>query len=208
MRYDAIIWDFDGTLFDTYPPMCRDLRDAMAQEGTAFSQEELLEHFTVSRGNVLEFCARRMGGSAGEVDRLYRQWVAEHGQPKAMPFPHAERLLERFARAGGRNFVFTHRSGSVHDYLSGANLTQYFTAVVSSGDTFARKPDPAGNRYLMETYDLTPARTLAVGDRELDILAGKRAGIDACLVSGQPQETAADYQIGSLEQLDAVLELA
>lgn len=26
MRYDNLIWDFDGTLFDTYPPMCRDLR--------------------------------------------------------------------------------------------------------------------------------------------------------------------------------------
>ena len=25
-----IIWDFDGTLFDTYPPMCRDLQSVMA----------------------------------------------------------------------------------------------------------------------------------------------------------------------------------
>ena len=30
MRYDNIIWDFDGTLFDTYPPMCRDLQSVMA----------------------------------------------------------------------------------------------------------------------------------------------------------------------------------
>ena len=29
MRYDDLIWDFDGTLFDTYPPMCRALRLAM-----------------------------------------------------------------------------------------------------------------------------------------------------------------------------------
>ena len=27
MRYDNIIWDFDGTLFNTYPAMCRDLSE-------------------------------------------------------------------------------------------------------------------------------------------------------------------------------------
>ena len=29
MRYENLIWDFDGTLFDTYPAMCRDLQRTM-----------------------------------------------------------------------------------------------------------------------------------------------------------------------------------
>ena len=29
MRYQELIWDFDGTLFDTYPAMCRDLGQVM-----------------------------------------------------------------------------------------------------------------------------------------------------------------------------------
>ena len=116
-------------------------------------------------------------------------------------------FLARFQAAGGRNFVFTHRSGSVHDYLAGAGLTAYFTEVTSAGTAFARKPDPAGNLYLMETHGLDPRRTLAVGDRELDILAGKRAGADACLFSAEPGETAADYVITDLSELYALVGL-
>ena len=207
MRYENLIWDFDGTLFDTYPPMCRDLRDAMERLGVSVSVADLMARFTRSRGEVLAWCGAQAGMTAQEVDTAYRAWVTEHGQPPAKPFPHAAEFLRRFQAAGGRSFVFTHRGGSVHRYLEEAGLTPFFTEVVSCGTAFARKPDPAGNRYLMEKHALDPARTLAVGDRELDILAGKGAGIDACLVSRRRAETAADHQIRDLRELDALVGL-
>ena len=151
MRYDSIIWDFDGTLFDTYPAMCRDLQQVMADLGVRTELEDLVARFTVSRGTVLEWCGEQAGLPAGEIDRVYRAWVAEHGQPEAHPFPHVREFLAQFQAAGGKNFVFTHRSGSVHDYLAGEDLTKYFTDVVSAGTTYARKPDPAGNLHLIET---------------------------------------------------------
>ena len=207
MRYDNIIWDFDGTLFDTYPAMCRDLGKVMDSLGGPVPQEDLMARLTVSRKAVLTWCGEQAGLPPEEIDRVYRAWVAEHGQPEAHPFPHIREFLARFQAAGGRNFVFTHRSGSVHDYLAGADLTQYFTDVVSAGTTYARKPDPAGNNYLIGTHGLDRDRTLAVGDRELDILAAKNAGIHACLFSPEPQETAADHRIRELTELDDLVGL-
>lgn len=207
MRYDNIIWDFDGTLFDTYPAMCRDLQMVMEGLGIRASLEDLLARFTVSRETVLEWCGQQVGLPASEVDKIYRAWVTEHGQPEAHPFPHVRSILERFQAGGGRNFVFTHRSGSVHDYLAGADLTKYFTDVVSAGTTYARKPAPAGNLHIIETHGLDKARTLAVGDRELDVLAAKNAGIHACLFDAALPETAADYRIRDLSELDALLGL-
>ena len=207
MRYDNIIWDFDGTLFDTYPAMCRDLQQVMADLGVRTELEALVARFTVSRGTVLEWCGEQVGLSAGEIDRVYRAWVAEHGQPEAHPFPHVREFLAQFQAAGGKNFVFTHRSGSVHDYLAGEDLTKYFTDVVSAGTTYARKPDPAGNNYLIGTYGLDRDRTLAGGDRELDVLAAKNAGIHACLVDPELPETAADHRIRNLWALDALVGL-
>ena len=72
MRYENLIWDFDGTLFDTYPPMCRQLREAMASIGHAFTEEELLAQFTVSRGTVLRYCGERTGMTAEAVDTVCR----------------------------------------------------------------------------------------------------------------------------------------
>ena len=207
MRYDNIIWDFDGTLFDTYPAMCRDLGKVMDSLGVPVPQEDLMARFTVSRKAVLTWCGEQAGLPPEEIDRVYRAWVAEHGQPEAHPFPHVREFLERFRAAGGKNFVFTHRSGSVHDYLTGEDLTKYFTDVVSAGTTYARKPDPAGNLYLIETYGLDWDRTLAVGDRELDVLAAKNAGIHACLFSPEFRETAADHRIRDFTELDALVGL-
>ena len=207
MRYDNIIWDFDGTLFNTYPAMCRDLQAVMEGFGVHASLEDLLPRFTTSRETVLTWCGEQAGMTAQEVDQIYRAWVTEHGQPEAYPFPHVRSILERFQAAGGRNFVFTHRSGSVHDYLAGADLTKYFTDVVSAGTTYARKPAPAGNLHIIETHGLDKARTLAVGDRELDVLAAKNAGIHACLFDAALPETAADYRIRDLSELDALLGL-
>lgn len=208
MRIHDLIWDFDGTLFDTYPAMCRDLQATMEALGHHFTVEELLAEFTQSREQVLDYCARRTGMTAAEVDKVYRAWVAEHGQPKAEPFPYVVEFLGKFQAAGGRNFVFTHRSESVHDYLANAGLTRYFTDVVSAGKTFARKPAPAGNLYIMEKHGCNRRRTMAVGDRELDILAAKGAGIEACLFTKKPVISAADHQISEFEALDALVGLA
>ena len=152
-------------------------------------------------------CGQQAGLPAEEVDRIYRAWVAEHGQPEAHPFPHVREFLARFRAAGGSNFIFTHRSGSVHDYLAKEGLTGFFTDVVSAGTTYARKPDPAGNLHLIETWGLDRNRTLAVGDRELDILAAKGAGIHACLFCPEPRETAADCRIRDFTELDALVGL-
>ena len=85
--------------------------------------------------------------------------------------------------------------------------TAYFTDVLSAGTTYARKPDPAGNNYLITAHGLDRARTLAVGDRELDVLAAKNAGIDACLVDPALPETVADWRVRDLGALDALVGL-
>ena len=70
MRITDLIWDFDGTLFDTYPPMCTDLKHTMAALGYEFTVEELLEQFTQSREAVLEYCAQRTGMTAEQVEQI------------------------------------------------------------------------------------------------------------------------------------------
>ena len=123
------------------------------------------------------------------------------GEPGLRHLERNLRPLQKF-----KHIDFTVVNG---ENASGVGLTPLFTEVTSCGTAFARKPDPAGNLYLIQKHGLDPARTLAVGDRELDILAGKRAGTDACLFTPRPvEDTAADYQIQDFTQLYALVGLS
>lgn len=207
MRYQNIIWDFDGTLFDTYPGMCRNLSRAMASVGVRVAEEALLPRFLVSMKEAIAYCAEQGGIDEETAFQTYRAWVKEHPLPESRPYPGAGELLERFQAAGGRNFIFTHRGPTVHAYVAQEGWTPYFEEVVPFGPDFERKPSPSGNLYLMERHGLKREETLAVGDRELDILAAKAAGIDACLLYKTGVDSAADYQLRSFEELYAVIGL-
>lgn len=207
MKFRNVIWDFDGTLFDTYPGMCDNLRRAMASIGIDVSVEELMPRFLSSLRDAIEYCAEQGRIDSDVAFQTYRTWVASHPLPVAVPFPGAGEIVAKFRAAGGQNFVFTHRGESVHTYLAQEGWTPYFTEVVPFSAAFERKPSPSGNLYLMERHGLVKEETLAVGDRELDVLAAKNAGITACLISRKTVETAADIQISSFEELYPLIEL-
>lgn len=207
MRYENLIWDFDGTLFDTYPGMCRNLQSAVRRLGYELPLEEITRTFRISLEDATAYCSEQTGVPAETVYQAYRDWVAEFGQPEAKSFPGVRELLGRFQAAGGRNFVFTHRGKTVYDYLEGENLMPYFAEVVPFNSSFERKPSPSGNLYLMERHGLAAEKTLAIGDRELDILAGMAAGMDTCLLHQTGAVSAADYQLKDVEGLYALIGL-
>lgn len=207
MRYENLIWDFDGTLFDTYPGMCRNLQSAVQRLGHELPLEDIIREFRISLGVATAYCGERTGLSSETVYQAYRDWMVEFGQPEAKSFPGIRAFLSRFQAAGGRNFVFTHRGKTVYDYLEGEGLMPYFAEVVPFSSEFERKPSPSGNLYLMERHGLPAGKTLAIGDRELDILAGKAAGIDACLLHQTGADSAADYQLPDVNGLYALVGL-
>ena len=77
---------------------------------------------------------------------------------------------------------FSHRNHLVLDILDKAEIASYFTEVVTSENGFARKPSPDSFLYLINKYDIKHG--LVIGDRQIDIEAGRAAGLDTLLVDG------------------------
>jgi phosphoglycolate phosphatase-like HAD superfamily hydrolase len=46
--FENIIWDFDGTLFDTYPGMIYAFKRALGDSGFEVSENEILKYMKVS----------------------------------------------------------------------------------------------------------------------------------------------------------------
>ncbi len=68
-----------------------------------------------------------------------------------------------------------------------------------------RKPDPAAFNAIIERHGLDRDATMAIGDREIDVLAGKAAGVVTCLFGRADAGVEADLAIADFRELARLL---
>jgi phosphoglycolate phosphatase-like HAD superfamily hydrolase len=177
-----LIWDVDGTLFDTYPAIARAFQDASADLGAIVLLEEIMRLALIS----VDHCVTTLSNTyALPVDQLEERF-AQHYQTVTpedqLPFAGVEAVCEHIRSRGGLNLIVTHRGRAGLDRLLAAHrLTDYFTDITSNDDAYPRKPDPAAFIALIERHQLPREATLGVGDRDIDILAAQAAGLHTAL---------------------------
>ncbi|MFC4652201.1 HAD-IA family hydrolase [Lactococcus nasutitermitis] len=168
MKLRNYIWDFDGTLFDTYPVMLQALRQVMKNYSIEYDGD--LEDF------IKRYSIRKFADDYANVSFLESYHQVEHELQKMPKFyPEIPAILKNIVVQGGQNFVLSHRDHTTFEYLG--NSKKFFTEIITSEENFARKPNPEALNYLIDKYGLERAETIMVGDRPLDIEAGKNAGI-------------------------------
>lgn len=197
-----IIWDFDGTLFDTYPGTVNSFKRALKDIGIDETNENILNYMKVSEGCAVMHFKELYGLDDAFIDKfnLYRKNIELE---KIRPFPFAEEVCRQFVAIGGRNYIITHRGESTLKVLQYNEMQHYFTEVITKQYGFKRKPDPEGFLYLIEKYKINKSTALVIGDRECEILAGKAAGIKTCLYNTNNIELidTPDFYIDSLKKL-------
>lgn len=185
-------WDFDGTLMDTYPAMVMALcHVAHARDIPMMPEEALgLLKFSLSRG--LEAIGEDTEQLLAEYRQQERRLLEELIRPVAG-------IPEALAALPGKHCLVTHRDQSAMDYLAAANLAHYFTDSVTGDDGFPRKPAPDGLLHLMHKHGLDPNTCIMIGDRPLDIAAGRNAGMLTCLLDAEKffPDTPCDIRVAS-----------
>lgn len=205
MRYRHIIWDFDGTLFDTYPVMARAFTETMNEAGYPADYREVYDLMKIAISEtVKKFQAEY--GFGQEVLDAYRARRIEFELAGARPFPGVEEVLARVIAAGGDNFICTHRGDSIYELLRQGGVEGYFKEITTSAHHFARKPSPEAVQYLLDKHGMDPAETLMIGDRPLDVEAGQNAGTAGCFFDPDGATYApAQHQITDIRQLFDVI---
>lgn len=183
-----ILWDFDGTLFNTYPAYTAIFREVMDQE---VSEQEVMASLKVS----FSYAIRQFQLTEEEVQEIHRrEQLLDPAQTP--PFPGVESILA----ATEKNVIMTHKNrDGVNAILSYYGWERYFAEMVAGDDGYPRKPDPASYRYLHEKHRVD----LVIGDRELDILPGKALGIKTCLF--QNETPGADYYLWDYQDFNRVI---
>ena len=182
-----VIFDFDGTLGDTRSTIVATMQQTIAE---LHLSEKSDKECAATIGLTLKNCFRQLFPQLGdeEVERcaeVYRR-IFEVNKLRYKPilFPHVKETLMWLHEHGIRMTVASSRTTfSLHDLLDSLDIDNYFEYVLGSEDVTRSKPDPEPVLKTLEKMNVDAAWTLVVGDMEVDIMMGARAGCKTCGVT-------------------------
>jgi 2-phosphoglycolate phosphatase len=188
MRFDTVLFDLDGTLFDTAPDICAACNHTLQAFGYKPASESLLS------GGV-PFGMRAMlrlalperdwpkADRGGPMYREFDRYYTEHSHALTRPFDGIPELVEELSRRGVSTGVVTNKYMRMVETLFGAfPFTRRFKAIVGGDSTKKSKPDPEPLLLAMSMCGASKGSTLYVGDQQSDSIAARNAGIASCAV--------------------------
>lgn len=181
MLFSSLIWDFDGTLFNTYPHMIRSMRRGLADCGLNPPEEEVFFWMKQSVTQTLNHFQEQDPSRTAKLGALYQRHEKNDSRELIRPYDGIPELLRETIALGGRHYVYTHRGATVYAYLDAFGLTDCFSGFITADDGFPAKPAPDALLHLLAQYAVDPHAAVMIGDRDIDVLAGVNASIAGIL---------------------------
>ena len=202
LKYKHIIFDFDGTLSDSYPTFVSAMKETLQGYGVDRGEDEiyyLLKKYSVPHDfDVCGFGERKAVAKA-EFEALADSIL----RCKAQPIEGTEDILKYIADNGGKSYIYSHSGDIVKENTERWGLDKYITAYQLGDVSFPRKPAPDALLNLIRVHGLDPRECVMVGDRDIDVLAGKNAGMAGILMDTEGYYTDLDveYRIDRLSDI-------
>lgn len=208
MPVKLVVFDLDGTLFDTRHDIVAAVNHARREYQLPPLNESTVTGMVGEGVRVL--AERAFTGSGVDLDEATSQimtYYSAHPADLAELYPGVRETLPQI---GALKAVVSNKPKSlVEALLTDAGISSQF-ANVSGGDTFPRKkPDPMALDFLVSKFGIPPSQMLIVGDHFPDIEMGKRAGVRTVYCNygffGDDQ-TGADFTIEVFPEVLEVIE--
>ena len=191
-RFDLIVFDWDGTLFDSTALIVRCIQDACRDVGTAVpSDHDAAYVIGLGLSDALKHAAPGLAPARyPELGARYRHHYFAH-QDDLMLFPGTLEMLQALKQRRQRLAVATGKGRrGLDEALAHAQLQGLFDATRTADET-ASKPHPRMLLELMDELAVPPARTLMIGDTTHDLQLAHNAGTARIGVSYGAHEPAA-----------------
>lgn len=202
LKYKHIIFDFDGTLSDSYPAFVKAMKSVMQDYGIEKTEGDiyyLLKKF--STAYVFNNCG--FGDNKAEAKAKFKALSDALLRNEARPIEGTEEILRYIVENGGRAYVYSHSGDIVTENVKRWGFEKYFVDYQLGDTEFPRKPAPDALLNLMKKNDLKAEDCIMVGDRDIDVLAGKNAGMAGILMDNENyySELTVDYRIDKLTDI-------
>lgn len=179
-KYEAVMFDLDGTLLNTLEDLTDSVNVALASVGCAARSIEEVRHF-VGNG-VRRLMERALPGGADDprfpaAFAAFGRDYAVHCNRKTRAYPGIPELLRALRAAGVRTAVVSNKTESAVRRLCGVYFDGLVEIAVGDVAGRARKPAPDAVLAALDALSLPAARAVYVGDSEVDVETARRAGL-------------------------------
>ena len=174
----AVLFDFDGTVFDTVEGITKSIqyalhkhgRDAELEELRCFAGPPLVDKFMEVYGVLRE--------EAEELVTDFRERYVPIGVYESSPFPGIQELLETLRAAGKKTAIATSKPQALAELLlERAKLRDIFDVVVGSGGGVNNDAKWQIVTRAMKLCGSKPENCVLVGDTKYDVEGAKKCGI-------------------------------
>jgi phosphoglycolate phosphatase len=216
----GVLFDLDGTLFDTLDDIATALNAAIEIRGWApFAAHEvrgmigrgspaLIQRAAAARGEALD---ADLGLLLQRFFHVYEE-LERSGRSSARAYDGAAELLAQLHQAGTRIAIVTNKQHRFAAALIESRGFGGWVDVIVGGDSCERrKPDPQPLLFACEALRVGRTQCLMVGDSSNDVEAARGAGIPVVCVSygynegRDPRTLGCDALIDSLPELGPLL---
>jgi len=197
----AVIFDLDGTLLDSFPGHFAAYQATFTHFGLPCGLEDLLRVYSPDWLAVYR--------AVGLPEKYWAQadaiWLAEAGRHDAQLFPGALELLEALERRFALGLVTSGSSERVQRDLERNDLADRFQVIITGGDVCTPKPHPEGLHSALTQLSVDPPQAVFVGDAAADAHMAQAAGV---MFIGMLTQFSGDLPAGNYPRVRTLPELA
>ena len=180
MKYDAVLFDLDGTVLDTVEDIASSLNRALENHGFARISTAQAESFLGNGTRRLvelalpESCPESVKEDVIEEYRgLYDRFCHE----KTRPYRGMVELIKALKAAGVKTAIVSNKPDSMVQTLATVYYPGVPDVVLGEREGLARKPAPDMVQFALKAIGAEAGRSIYVGDTEVDILTARNAGL-------------------------------
>jgi phosphoglycolate phosphatase len=184
MKFDAILFDLDGTLLDTLADLASSMNTALAACRYPVHPEAAYKLFV--GGGVEELGKMALPDAARteknilDIVSMMQNEYRRNWAGKTAPYPGIPVMLGELAGMGVKLSVLSNKK---HDFA--VEMTRFyfpeipFYPVFGASGRFPVKPDPEGALEIAREIRVPPGRCMIVGDSGSDMATARQAGMKA-----------------------------
>lgn len=210
MKYDAIIFDLDGTLTDTLEDLKNSVNYALKESGFPERSLDEVRSFVgngVRRLIYLSVPENTPDEIAESCLEIFKGYYKDHSLIKTKPYDGIIPMLERMKKEGIKTAVVTNKMHEAAVDIVNLFFDGLIDVTIGQIDGVAQKPQPDGIYTALEKLGVSKDKAVYVGDSEVDCVTAKNAGIPCIGVTWGFRskeillENGADYIINSPKEI-------